>query len=257
MKKTVTTIICLLVIISAFSQHTHTLNVMTYNLRFGELAGMDEFAEFIKSEQPDIVALQECDWKTQRERAPKQNGKTFINELAFYTEMFGIYGKAIDYKGGFYGVGILSRYPVVKFERVFLPNPAPAKEQRVMIIADIQLPDATIFTFICTHLEVSSAQKREAQIDFINEKVKEIQFPVILAGDLNAQPQDNEIKKGFSAWADMTNQEFTFPGLKTKIDYIYGFPADKMKMISTKVHNDIHLSDHFPVSSVIEIKTAK
>lgn len=133
------------------------LRVMSYNLRFGELASMTEIGSYIKSLDADIVALQECDWDTHRERAPKQNGVKFINELAHETGMFGIYGKTIDYRGGYYGIGLLSRYPIVRSERVFLPN-IGKKEQRAMLIADIQLPDGKIITYICTHLEVSSAE---------------------------------------------------------------------------------------------------
>ena len=47
-----------------------TLKLMTYNLRFGELASMEQIADYISSQQPDIVALQECDWATNRTRAP-------------------------------------------------------------------------------------------------------------------------------------------------------------------------------------------
>ena len=66
------------------------LRLMSYNLRFGELASMEEIGSYIKSLDADIVALQECDWATYRERAPKQNGVKFINELARETGMFGI-----------------------------------------------------------------------------------------------------------------------------------------------------------------------
>ena len=109
------------------------LKIMTYNLRFGEMASLEEMADYIKDRQPDIVALQECDWKTNRERALHQNGKAFVNELAYHTGMFGLYGKAVDYKDGYYGLGILS-VSVVKSERVFLPNPEPKKEQRILFV---------------------------------------------------------------------------------------------------------------------------
>ena len=57
-----------------------TLKLMTYNLRFGELASMEQIAGYISSQLPDIVALQECDWATNRTRAPHQNGVKFVNE---------------------------------------------------------------------------------------------------------------------------------------------------------------------------------
>ena len=237
------------------AQNVDTLNIMTYNLRFGELASMEDMAAFINEVKPDIVALQECDWKTKRERAPLQNGKAFVNELAYFTEMFGLYGKAIDYKEGYYGIGILSKYPVVRSERIFLPNPKPETEQRVMLVADIELPDKMILTFICIHLEVLSLKAREEQVQFINEWIKNAKNPVILAGDLNATPTEKEIENGFSDWREMTGTECTFSTSdpRIKIDYIFGYPENNMEMISTKTHTECMLSDHFPVSSVISI----
>lgn len=235
---------------------TTELNIMTFNLRFGELASLEQMADYISSQQPDIVALQECDWKTTRERAPQQAGKAFINELAYHTGMFGIYGKAIDYRGGYYGVGILSKYPVIKSERVFLPNPNPRNEQRVLLIAEIELPNKSVLTFISTHLEVSSQFARQAQINFINERIKEIKTPIILAGDLNAIPTSEEIKNGFSHWFNATDTAYTFSTLnpKSKIDYIYGYPKDIFSLVRTAVDTNCKLSDHFPVSSVIRMR---
>jgi endonuclease/exonuclease/phosphatase family metal-dependent hydrolase len=241
---------------SALNAQTTELNIMTFNLRFGELASMEQMAEYISSQQPDIVALQECDWKTNRERAPHQAGKAFVNELAYQTGMFGLYGKAIDYRGGYYGVGILSNYPVIKSERVFLPNPNPRNEQRVLLIAEIELPDKSVITFISTHLEVSSQIARQAQINFINERIKEIKTPIILAGDLNAIPTSEEIKTGFSHWFNATDTVYTFSTINPvkKIDYIYGYPKEMFSLVKTAVDTTCKLSDHYPVSSVIKMR---
>lgn len=235
------------------------LRVMTYNLRFGELASLEDMAHYISSQQPDLVALQECDWKTNRTRAPRQAGKAFVNELAYHTGLFGVYGKAIDYAGGYYGVGILSKYPIIKSERIFLPNPEPKKEQRVLLVAEIELPDKSVITFLSTHLEVSSPEARLAQIEFINSRVKEIKTPVVLAGDLNAIPSSNEITKGFSHWFNATDTTPTYSTYKPeiKIDYIYGLPKEKFRLIHTKTDTSCTLSDHFPVLSVIKLINLK
>ena len=51
--------------VAAFAgEKDDTLKIMSYNLRFGELATMKQIGEYIASEAPDIVALQECDWDT-------------------------------------------------------------------------------------------------------------------------------------------------------------------------------------------------
>ena len=79
------------------AQDTLRVKVMTYNLRFGELAELKDLAAHIKSFNPDFVALQEVDFKTNRDRTPHQRGKDFISELAYYTGMFGLYGKTIEF----------------------------------------------------------------------------------------------------------------------------------------------------------------
>lgn len=229
------------------------LKVMSYNLRFGELSTMGEIGSYIASEAPDIVALQECDWNTARERAPHQNGVKFINELAHETGMFGLYGKAIDYRGGYYGVGILSRYPIVRSERVFLPNPEN-KEQRVMLVADIELPDGRILTFVCTHLEVSSSGCRLEQVEFIDGRLSG-KGPYILAGDMNAAPDSDEMRYLCRNWKNLTDDVFTYSSSRpsVKIDYIYGKPADAIRLVSARVDDKTRLSDHFPVISEIAL----
>jgi endonuclease/exonuclease/phosphatase family metal-dependent hydrolase len=237
------------------AQSTTDLKVMTFNLRFGELASLEHLAGYIKQQQPDLVALQECDWKTNRTRAPKQTGKAFMNELAYNTELFGIYGKAIDYAGGYYGVGVLSKYPIIKSERILLPNPRPKTEQRVMLMTEIELPGNNRVTFISTHLEVSSAKVRQAQIKFIKRKIRSIKTPVIIAGDFNTIPSSKEVISGFSHYMNATDSNFTYSTIKPtiKIDYIFGYPKKQFNLISSKVDTDCKLSDHFPVSSVIQL----
>lgn len=229
-----------------------TLKLMTYNLRFGELASMEQIADYISSQQPDIVALQECDWATNRTRAPHQNGVKFVNELAYHTGMFGIYGKSINYAGGYYGIGLLSRYPILRYERVLLPNDGKT-EQRSMLIADIELPDGQVITFVNTHLEVKTAQMRIEQVQFINEYLKDCPNQLFLAGDMNATPDTEEMEMLRQGWTDLTDRVFTYSTSKPqiKIDYIYAKPAENVELLGTAVNEGVMLSDHFPVISTI------
>ena len=74
MKKYLLLFLCLTLGV-AYAQDTLRVRVMTYNLRFGELASLEELAHHIKSFKPDFVALQEVDSKTDRKRTPHQKGK--------------------------------------------------------------------------------------------------------------------------------------------------------------------------------------
>lgn len=232
-----------------------TLRVMSYNLRFGELASMEDIGAAISAENPDIVMLQECDWGTWRERAPRQNGVKFINVLAETTGMFGIYGKSINYKGGYYGIGLLSRYPIVRSERILLPNDGKA-EQRSILLADVELPSGSIVTVASTHLEVSSAELRLSQVRFINRLVKKNRYPVVLAGDMNAEPDSREMEELRRSWMDCTDRSLTFStrNPSIKIDYIYARPAGSIELLDTeRITRYPGLSDHFPVKSTIVI----
>ncbi len=227
---------------------------MCYNLRFGELASLEELAGFIKSQNPDMVALQEVDVKTHRPRAPHQNGKDFITELGFRTGMLTAYAKTIPHEGGYYGIGILSKFPFVETRRIMLPFPEGAKEQRAMLFSNIELPNGQLLTFVCTHLDYTISSVRQEQVKALNETLKGNPYPMIVCGDFNATPDSPEISQGMAAWKQVTNSDFTIPANnpKSKIDYIFCFPEKQWKVISTETPR-VPFSDHLPVNADLEL----
>src|SRR5690625_2446210 len=164
------------------------LKVLSYNLRFGELASLEEIAAFIKKQDPDVVALQEVDNHTFRDRAPKQNGKDFATELGFRTGMIPVYGKTIPYKGGYYGIAILSKYPLAKVERIYLPKTKNGKEQRAVLVAEVEYKEGEYITFASTHLDYTNTEERQVQVKKLNEAVMDSPYRVIMAGDISARP---------------------------------------------------------------------
>jgi len=232
----------------------YLLKVLCYNLRFGELASLEELAEYIKSENPDVVALQEVDVRTNRERAPHQNGKDFITELGYLTGMLPAYGRTLDYYGGYYGIGILSKYPFEKTRKVVLPIPEGSKEQRALLLADVELPDNRRFIFVSTHLDHSSSEVRTVQVKALNKALKKIKLPVIVAGDFNGRPDSPEIKDGMKKWSQACSPEFTIPSQnpKSKIDYIFYKPTSNWK-VNNSYTPKVTLSDHLPVVAEMEL----
>lgn len=231
------------------------LRIMSYNLRFGELASMQQIGEYIAGKDPDLVALQECDWNTVRTRAPKQHHVRFVNELGQITGMFTAYGKALDYMGGYYGIGILSKYPIIRAERVLLPHDGKA-EQRVMLVVDVEMPDRGTVTFACTHLEVTSPEARHEQAGFINAYFARTPYPTFLAGDMNADPESAEIRRLTSdGWMPLTNSEPTYPTQKPsiKIDHIFYRGPRPLVLKRTVTCSDSELSDHRPVISEVSL----
>lgn len=231
-----------------------TLKVMSYNLRYGELASMEQFADSISSVSPDVVLLQECDWSTHRKNAPAQHGVKFVNVLAYHTGMFGVFGKAIDFRGGYYGLGILSRYPIIRTERVLLPWDGKT-EQRCLLVADIELPSGKIVTVASTHLEVRNDALRVTQAKFINRYFKHNPYPVILSGDMNAELGSPEILLLQKQWKDCTDSSLTFSTykLEVKIDYIFAKPENKVRVLDFERIDRFVLSDHYPIMASLAI----
>ena len=231
------------------------LKVLCYNLRFGELASLEELAAFIKEQNPDVVALQEVDFRTRRDRAPKQHDKDFVTELGFRTGMLSAYGKTIPYAGGYYGIGILSKYPLSSVERIYLPKTENGKEQRALLVADVEYEEGQYFTFACTHLDYTNTEERQVQVKKLNEILLVKPHPVIVAGDFNARPDSKEMSEGMSAWKKVCDMSPTVPANapRNKIDYIFCFPVDRWESVEAITYQ-LALSDHLPISAVVELK---
>lgn len=231
------------------------LKVMTYNLRFGELATLEELANFISGQNPDVVALQELDCMTKRKRAPHQHNKNFITELGYYTKMFPLYGKTISYAGGLYGIGLLTRFPYCNVHKVMLPKQEEQHEARALLMAEVELPTGDTIIVASTHLDYTSSASRARQLGVIRDILEKQPYPVILGGDFNAKPDSEEIVTSFEGWQQLSqNDILTSPAQrpKSKIDYLFGYPKESWRLITSKTVN-ILLSDHLPIVSEIEL----
>lgn len=237
------------------AQESVRLRVMTYNLRFGELASLKELADFITEREPDFVALQELDCMTRRDRAPHQHDKNFITELGYYTKLFPLYGKTIPYAGGFYGIGMLTKYPYIRIQKIMLPKYKVEHEARALLMAEVELPSGDTILVASTHLDYTSAESRSEQLKVITQVLERQCYPVVLGGDLNTRPDSEEIKKYFKSWQPLSEDGLlTSPARspRSKIDYLFGYPQHRWKLLSSKVEN-VLLSDHLPICSEIEL----
>ena len=234
---------------------TIKLRIMTYNLRLGELATLEELAAHISSFKPDVVCLQEVDIHTKRAMCPHQNGKDFISTLAYNTGMFGIYGKTINYRGGYEGIGMLTRFPYINIKKVPLPNPQNT-EPRVALVVNCEVGADTL-CFAATHLDVVAIETRNIQANYLCDLLQQQPYPVVLAGDFNARHYTETIQKIMNKrMAPMTNDDMTFPAWNPflKLDYIYTWPIDQWHLKHTQPIQSL-LSDHLPiVSDIIYVK---
>ncbi len=241
-------------------QAVKTLKVMSYNIHHAnppskpDYIDIDAIASVIKKNDPDIVALQELDVYNTR------SGKSIseATEIATRTGMRVYFAKAIDHAGGDYGVAILSRYPLSDMQTHPLPTLEGTKgEPRVLATARINLPGDQPILFACTHLDaMRSDSNRVAQINQIAAILKRSAYPVILAGDLNAEPGSsviNILDKNLER-SCRVDCGYTIPVDKPRktIDFI-AFTPGQFKTISHKVIAEKYASDHLPVVAELKI----
>ncbi|MDZ7683121.1 MAG: endonuclease/exonuclease/phosphatase family protein [Fodinibius sp.] len=246
-----------------------TLTVMTYNIYHGEnpdvsgegtVAGI---AELINRHQPDFVALQEIDSMTTR-LAKLNNGRSFdlADSLAKLTNMHGYFGRAINFEGGGYGIGILSKK---KFDarRNRLPNPRKG-EPRVLLQLEGKTPKGYPIIFAGTHLDHQHEANRLAQVEAISQKLTGNDSPVILAGDFNFPPGSRGYQQMARQWIDAGLQSpqddepaLTYPteNPQKRIDYIWLSKGWDWKVLEYQTP-EVGLSDHWPVVAKIIVYPA-
>lgn len=96
------------------------------------------------------------------------------------------------------GNAILSRWPIVRSERIALPN-GGSDESRCIVFAELDSPYGRI-PFFCTHLnwKLHHGHIRQLQVKTVTQAVAErapiAGFPPILVGDFNAEPDSDEMR---------------------------------------------------------------
>lgn len=225
-----------------------TIRILSLNILHGATTkgdfDLDVIADVILRTQPDLVALQEVDYKTNR--AKKYD---LVTELGYRTKMSPLFGRAMPYDGGEYGEGVLSSYSFLNTRNVPLPH-SPGNEPRAALEITTILTSGDTISFVGTHLDHTRDERdRIAQARKINEVFSGNKYPTILAGDLNAVPGSTTINIFEEMWSptyDKENPEATFPSDNPtrKIDYVMVYPSARWKVIDKKVIQDLLASDH-------------
>lgn len=238
--------------------NSKTLKVMTYNIHHGNpperpgVIDLPAIAAVIKQHTPDLVALQEIDKLTKRTGQVDQ-----LKQLAELTGMFYFFSKGIDYEGGEYGVGILSKYPIKSSTRYPLPSKAGLDaEARSLAVIQVAMANGKPLTFASTHLDLNN-EHRMLQVQEINRILGKVKNDVILAGDLNlisTTPAMKILEQHFTR-SCTENCAPTIPQdePKEEIDFILLKKGSRMKVVSHQVFPNIDASDHLPVMAIYQI----
>ncbi len=156
------------------------LCVMTYNIKNAENGTkISEIAADIRAETPDIVCLQEVDCG-----AFRSGKRDIMQELADSLQMHSFYAPTIKLRGGTYGIGMLSRYPLENHKQIPLPV-RKGDEGRVVAQADITVSGRKL-TIFNTHLSFETRAIRLAQLDYL-QSVTSSCGTFILCGDFNTE----------------------------------------------------------------------
>jgi endonuclease/exonuclease/phosphatase family metal-dependent hydrolase len=241
---------------SRTKEKENTVRILTFNILHGATTkgdfDLDKLASIIKETNPDLVALQEVDYKTKRAR-----NYDLVTEMGWRTKMSPLFGKAMNFDGGAYGVGFLSKQAIIASRNFPLPS-TKGNEPRTSLEVFIQLESGDTIRFVATHLDYKKeSPDRISQVQKINSEFVKSDYPTILAGDLNATPESKSISILKEFWQDSFGDKpeptYSSKDPQKKIDYIMYRPENRWEVIENKVICDAIATDHCVVLSVLKL----
>lgn len=237
---------------------------------------IERLASVVRAEQPDIVGLQEVDrfWaRTAYTDQPAEFARLLEMDFAFGANLDRQPNQHSD-RDHQYGVATLTPHHIVRHRNTLYPN-YDGWEQRGLLETIVELYGVREIAILNTHLQVSldgrgeeAAQQRHDQVAMIVERVSDLDMPVIVIGDFNTPPEDNELDDligsegpltdAWSARGEGTGNTIfleKFPAY-ARIDYILvsqHFNVDAIRVID----NDLTrmASDHLPVFANLTLST--
>ena len=233
---------------------------MSYNIRHGEgidtILDLSRSATIIKSQAPDLCALQEVD-----NYCPRTDSIGQTDYVAQKAQMTGTFGAFMDFQGGQYGMATLSAKPLISTKVVRLPD--AKHEPRSSIVHEIQIVDDCNIIFANVHFEWISTEEGSAnrllQAKSLLKYIDALNKATIITGDFNCPP-DSPTMRYF------TEQGFVFVGkgadnlsfqgeTKSEIDHLIyrNSPNVKFKKKSIQLLNEPIASDHRPLIVELEI----
>jgi len=240
-----------------------------HNTEVELLKHLDKIAAQIKTEDPDIIILNEVDFSAawsfninQAEYIGKKCGYTYILEQKNIVVSFPFYHLS-------FGNALLSRYPIQnakfidlqpysKFEDIFAGH-------HDAFFCELKLPFGPVGIF-GVHLEYRSETIRVQNAEIIAKMSSEMDFPIIVLGDFNSTPSGwpksalsekgkNAMSLLFDTYGFMsylkTKNSYTFPSEQPRrlIDWII---AKRIRTFSNSNIIQSNLSDHFMIVTTIE-----
>jgi endonuclease/exonuclease/phosphatase family metal-dependent hydrolase len=231
---------------------------MSYNIQYGG-GDLDGTAAAIRAAAPDVVALQEVDvhWAERSGFADQAAalGARLGMEVRF-APIYRLPGADPTRPPREFGVALLSRYPIVRFENDSLtrlstqdanatPAPAPG-----LLDATIDVRGTRV-RVLTTHLDYrADPAVRACQVAELLALTGPSGTPTLLLGDLNAPPDAPELqpllRRLRDAWPHSAGPGLTYPAAAPtkRIDYVLVSPDVRVRAARVP---DTRASDHRPV----------
>jgi len=235
-----------------------TLKVMSFNILHGATTqndfNLDTIAGVINRYRPDLVALQEVDFRTNR--AKKYDLPT---EIGFRTKMASLFARAMYYDGGEYGEAVLSNLSFIGSENIPLPH-LPTSEPRAALLTKVKTKNGNIFQFVGTHLDhLKDNKNRLMQAKAINDAFRQTELPTLLVGDLNdgSGSETLQILSRYFEKPQIPGAELsTWPADEPRVclDHILFNMPSRWEVIDYKVICENYASDHCIVIATLIFK---
>lgn len=185
------------------------LKIVTFNVKCGWYGKtLDGIAELLKEVDADIVGLQEVDVATRRSLANSDvaNQTEYIAKQAGYPYWY--FAKALDYQGGFYGHGVLSKHPILNSTVIWPDAQTEGKEVRNIERHEIQVGDKVVGFHNC-HLDFTQgpAQYKEIEVNYMTRD----RYSVFV-GDMNTRADRLD--------GVIDTEKFEFLPGKARIDHV-------------------------------------
>lgn len=223
---------------------------------------VDEYVDFIKTFNADIITFNEFETVTSREGAEK------MAEVAKELGMFGYFIESYPKGGdGFYGNVILSKWPIInaaskqmtyknnKGEGYYQLNVDPelteyGADQRSVGYADILVPvsatESKIIRVVTAHFDhqgKDAVRTRQATESEQFAGLANPPYPTVMMGDLNTSSES--VLQPLFAVGDHVGCFW--------VDHVFTFPKGKFTKVKWESPSSGLLSDHEPVIATLKV----
>lgn len=237
------------------------MKIMTFNIQHGVVFDDPEkridlpaFAEYINSEKPDILGINEI--RGPKPCAPKQDINAYnapqAQILASLTGMNYFFAPAIESgEHGLYGNALLSRYEIGKSEVFPIPSPPVEMryfsryESRCLLKSLVNTDEGEVSVFVC-HMGLNP-QERLAAVETVCRELDRTEGKKILMGDFNMAPDNELLAPIFERLADTSvmigGDKSTFPSNAPSVKIDYVFVSRDIEVVSAEIPSK-YISDH-------------